>query len=80
MGFEDYESHPWLTPVIDGSSSQVLHSCGLWVLCSRTAGDVALRFLFHSSLGQFSMGSDSVFSSTEFSVGNYLLRGERCIV
>lgn len=80
MGFEDFESHPWLTPVIDRSGSQVLHAGGLWGLCLRNAGDVALRFLSHNSLGQFSVGSDSASNSTKFSVGTYLLRGERCIV
>lgn len=69
MGFDNCKSQPWLTPVIDGSDSQVLHACGLSGLCFRTAGDVAFRFLSLSSLGQFSTSLIQSLFSLSFQLG-----------
>lgn len=50
--------------------SQVLRAYGLWGMWLSGSS------LSVNSLGQFLMGTGSASVSTEFSVGNYLLRGK----
>lgn len=70
MGFDRYKSQNLgYPPVIDGSDSQALHACGLLGLCSRTAGDVAFRFLSLSSLGQFSTSLIQCLFPLNFQLG-----------